>query len=130
MSDFSPASPNRDAADEMPALAPPEGERPAAWETVEARRALFRAMSRPAPQRAPFQFSLGELTALTAFAGAVFAVAHYLPLPVFAGLAGTAAVFGLALDHLIPPRLRWLRGAWISLAAGYLVAAAAALVTG
>ncbi|MBW3598194.1 MAG: hypothetical protein KY475_13105 [Planctomycetes bacterium] len=115
------------SADDVPALTAEEGVRPEHYQAAEARHALFRAMSRSASKRPSFQYSLGELIALTAFAGAVFSAAHYLPLPVFAGLAGTAALLAMALDHLIPPRLRWLRGAWIALAAGYVIAAAVAL---
>ncbi len=124
MSDFAPGS-HEDAAEDFP-LAPAEEPLREQWEAAEARRKLLRAAVRPVVERERFQYSLGELAALMTFAGAVLSAAHYLPLPVFAGLVGTAAVVAMYCDHLIPPRWRWLRAAWMGLAAGYLITAAAA----
>jgi hypothetical protein len=111
-------------------LGPPEGVSPAPWEAAGARQALLRALSQPTSEERPAQFSLAEMGALVTFASVVLAVAHYLPLPAFAGVTGAAVVLAMYCDHLIPPRARWLTWAWMGLAVTYIATAIAAIVRG
>jgi hypothetical protein len=116
--------------DDEPTLAPPQGIDVHRLQAAEARQVLFRALSRPAPEKPRFQYSLAELAALSSFLAVVMALAHYLPLKAFAAAVGVATVLAMACEHLAPGWRGWFTWAWSILSIVYLVSLIAAVVRG
>jgi hypothetical protein len=83
-----------------------------------------------APEQFDFRFSLRDLMLLVTASAVLFALMGQLPRPVFAGVAGGFSLLMLAVLSFVEVKHPLLRMGWWLLFAIYLVASAAAALSG
>jgi hypothetical protein len=111
-------------------LLPPEGkskdEIAAALEDVA--KLPLADQDRAMAARKPFRYSLLELMTLTTLACLGLAAATWMPLDIFAGVAGIVFLLALAWFRLRPPQSRMSQLVWYVVGAIYVLSAFAAVL--